>query len=80
MIFTLSRMRRTYPTDLSDAEWISLKSYLPTPIGEGRPRTILCATSSTLSSTCLKVAVIGGFRPMTFLPGLVLIVILEDFD
>ena len=35
----LSRMRRTYPTDLSDAEWISLKSYLPAPRGEGRPRT-----------------------------------------
>jgi putative transposase len=32
-------MRKTYPTDLSDAEWTRLRSYLPTPKAEGRPRT-----------------------------------------
>ena len=31
-------MRRTYPTDLSDAQWIRLQPYLPTPKAEGRPR------------------------------------------
>ncbi len=32
-------MRKPYPTDLSDAEWIRLRSYLPTPKAQGRPRT-----------------------------------------
>ena len=32
-------MRKPYPTDLSDAEWISLRSYLPTPKAQGKPRT-----------------------------------------
>jgi len=32
-------MRKTYPTDLSDAEWTRLRSFLPTPKAEGRPRT-----------------------------------------
>ena len=32
-------MRKPYPTDLSDAEWIRLRSYLPTPKAPGRPRT-----------------------------------------
>lgn len=31
-------MRRTYSTDLSDAEWAFLKGYLPTPQNDGRPR------------------------------------------
>jgi putative transposase len=31
-------MRKTYPTDLSDAQWIRLRSYLPTPKAQGRPR------------------------------------------
>ncbi len=30
---------KAYPTDLSDAEWTRLRSYLPTPKDEGRPRT-----------------------------------------
>jgi putative transposase len=35
----LPRMRRTYPTDLSDAEWTYLKAYLPAaPKTCGRPR------------------------------------------
>src|SRR5215210_1374659 len=32
-------MRKPYPTDLSDAEWTCLRSYLPTLKAEGRPRT-----------------------------------------
>jgi putative transposase len=32
-------MRKTYPTDLSDAQWTRLQSYLPIPKAEGRPRT-----------------------------------------
>ena len=31
-------MRRTYPTDLSDAEWSCLEPYLPAPKSTGRPR------------------------------------------
>ena len=32
-------MRKTYPTDLSDAQWTRLRSYLPTPKAEERSRT-----------------------------------------
>jgi putative transposase len=32
-------MRKPYPTDLSDAQWTRLRSYLPTPKAGGRPRT-----------------------------------------
>jgi putative transposase len=32
-------MRKPYPTDLSDAEWTCLRSYLPTRKAGGRPRT-----------------------------------------
>src|ERR671927_1853964 len=31
-------MRKPYPSDLSDAQWIRLRSYLPTPKAQGRPR------------------------------------------
>src|SRR5215212_5095328 len=31
-------MRRPYPTDLSDAEWLCIQPYLPTPKAPGRPR------------------------------------------
>jgi putative transposase len=31
-------MRKAYSTDVSDAEWIYLKTYLPTPKAYGRPR------------------------------------------
>src|SRR3712207_1661319 len=34
-------MRRTYPTDLSDAEWSCLEPYLPAPKSTGRPRVYL---------------------------------------
>jgi putative transposase len=50
-------MRKPYPTDLSDAEWARLRSYLPTPEAEGRPRThslrdILDAIFYVLKSGC----------------------------
>src|SRR5215211_2625305 len=32
-------MRRTYPTDLSDAEWNYVEPHMPAPKGHGRPRT-----------------------------------------
>ena len=31
-------MRKTYPTDLSDAEWDCIEPHLPTPRAPGRPR------------------------------------------
>jgi len=50
-------MRTTYPTDLSDAEWTRLRSYLPTLKAEGRPRThslrdVLDAIFYVLKSGC----------------------------
>src|SRR5947209_4859419 len=33
-------MRKSYPTDLSDTEWTRLRSYLPAPKAQGRPRTL----------------------------------------
>src|ERR687885_2186687 len=53
----LARMRRTYPTDVSDAEWACLKGYLPTPKPRGRPRVhdpreIMNAVFYVLRSGC----------------------------
>src|ERR671921_602298 len=50
-------MRKTYPTDLSDAEWNFIKPHLPAPKGHGRPRThslreILDAIFYVLRSGC----------------------------
>jgi putative transposase len=50
-------MRKTYPTDLSDAQWTRLQTYLPTPKAEGRPRThsprdVLDAIFYVLKSGC----------------------------
>ena len=36
---TLARMRKTYPTGLSDAAWNYIEPHLPAPKGFGRPRT-----------------------------------------
>src|SRR5215213_10000632 len=54
---TLARMRKSYPTDLSDAEWSYIEPHLPTPTGHGRPRThslreILNAVFYLLKSGC----------------------------
>jgi putative transposase len=35
---TLARMRKTYPTDLSDEEWSYIEPHLPAPNAPGRPR------------------------------------------
>ena len=54
---TLARMRKRYPTDLSDAEWNYIKPHLPATRGYGRPRThslreILDAVFYLLKSGC----------------------------
>jgi len=54
---TLARMRRPYPTDLSDAEWNHIEPHMPAPKGHGRPRThtlreILNAIFYLLKSGC----------------------------
>jgi putative transposase len=50
-------MRKTYPTDLSDAQWTRLQSYLPIAKAERRPRThssrdVLDAIFYVLKSGC----------------------------
>jgi putative transposase len=50
-------MRKPYPTDLSDTQWSRLRSYLPTPNAQGRPRThslrdVLDAIFYVLKSGC----------------------------
>ena len=54
---TLARMRKPYPTDLSDVEWSYIEPHLPAPKGYGRPRThslreILNAVFYLLKSGC----------------------------
>ena len=54
---TLARMRRPYPTELSDAERNYIQPHLPAPTEHGRPRThdlheILNAVSYLLKSGC----------------------------
>jgi putative transposase len=50
-------MRKTYPTDLSDAEWNYIEPHMPAPKGHGRPRIhdlreILNAVFYVLRSGC----------------------------
>jgi putative transposase len=50
-------MRKSYPTNLTDAEWLYLKPHLPTPKRRGRPRIhssreILNAIFYVLKSGC----------------------------
>src|SRR3954471_6960787 len=50
-------MRKTYPTDLSDAQWACLRSYLPIRKAQGRPRIhslrdVLDAIFYVLKSGC----------------------------
>jgi putative transposase len=54
---TLARMRKPYPTYLSDAEWKYIEPHMPAPKGHGRPRThdlreILNAVFYLLKSGC----------------------------
>jgi len=63
-------MRKTYPTDLSDAEWSYIEPHLPTPRAAGRPRRhSLRERSLTLSSTSSVVAVLGDCCHMSSLHG-----------
>jgi putative transposase len=55
--YALRCMRKSYPTNLTDAEWHYLKSHLPTPKRRGRPRIygfreILDAVFYVLRSGC----------------------------
>src|SRR5215213_8308580 len=60
-------MRRPYPTDLSDAEWLCIQPYLPTPKAPGRPRVhSLRERSLMLSTTSSEVAVLGACCRMSF--------------
>jgi len=50
-------MKRSYPTDLTDAEWTCLESHIPAPKGRGRPRIhttreVLDAIFYVLKSGC----------------------------
>ena len=67
-------MRKTYPTDLSDAEWTRLRSYsLPSPKAEERPRIhSLRDILDAIFFYVLKkwLSLIGAFCPRTFLLGL----------
>ena len=54
---TLARMRKSYPTDLSDDEWKYIEPHMPVSKGHGRPRThslreILNAIFYLLKSGC----------------------------
>src|SRR5215208_4153540 len=59
-------MRRPYPTDLSDAEWLCIEPYLPTPKAPGRPRVTPRARSLTLSTTSSAVVALGACYRMSF--------------
>jgi putative transposase len=50
-------MRKSYPTDLSDAEWSCLEPHIPAPNGHGRPiihssREVLDAIFYVLRGGC----------------------------
>jgi putative transposase len=54
---TLPSMKRSYQTDLTDAEWEAIEPHVPAPEGRGRPRThttheILDAVFYVLKSGC----------------------------
>src|SRR5215218_7617148 len=61
-------MRRPYPTDLSDAEWLCIEPYLPTPKAPGRPRVhspreILNAIYYIVRSGCAWRLLLHEFPP-----------------
>ncbi len=59
MAYAIRHMRKSYPTNLTDAQWHYLKSHLPTLIkartteNPGFPREILDAASYILRSGCV---------------------------
>jgi putative transposase len=61
-------MRKTYPTDLSDAEWFYIEPHIPTPKVPGRPRVhplreILNAIFYVVKSGCPWRLLPDDFRP-----------------
>ena len=61
-------MRKAYQSDLSDAEWNCLQSYLPAPKADGRPRLhslreILDAIFYLLKSGCAWRLLPNDFPP-----------------
>ncbi len=59
-------MKRSYSTDLSDAEWGCIEPHAPPPNKRGRPKTHTTRErSSTRSSMSSKAAVSGGCCPGT---------------
>jgi len=61
--------RLAYPTDLTDAQWALLAPLLPPPQPGGRPRTCICAKSSTPSSISSAPVVRGACCRMISHPG-----------
>src|SRR5919112_6388507 len=60
-------MRRPYPTDLSDAEWLCIENHTyPLQKPPDGPGCIPCARSLTLSTTSCAVAVLGACCRMSF--------------
>jgi transposase len=65
---TLSGMKKSYSTDLSDSEWGSLELHVPAPNERGRPKThstreILNAIFYVLRSGCPWRLLPGDFPP-----------------
>ena len=64
---TLARMRKPYPTDLSDAEWSYIEPHLPIPKAPGRPRVHslreLLATFYIVRSGCAWRPLPNDFPP-----------------
>src|SRR5919107_1231808 len=60
-------MRRPYPTDLSDAEWLCIENHTyPLQKPPDGPGCTPCARSLTLSTTSSEVAVLGACCRMSF--------------
>src|ERR687889_2203956 len=60
-------MRRPYPTDLSDAEWLCIENHTyPLQKPPDGPGCTPCARSLTLSTTSSEVVVLGACCRMSF--------------
>ena len=64
-------MRKSYQTDLSDAEWTCLENHLPAPKATGRPK--IHSTREILDALFFYVlrsgCALGGFCPTISRPG-----------
>jgi transposase len=72
-------MRKTYTTDLSDAEWTRLRA-LPATQKPGKPRNSYRRDVLDVIFYVLKAAVLGSFCPMTGLCSLPFTTISEGSD